>query len=258
MPETAPPCLFPDWPAPARVKALVTSRNSPLGTGASSGPYANFNLAAHVGDEPSAIDRNRRSLQEFTGLQQAPQWLQQVHGTKVHYLQAGSSTISPLADAIYCREARLACGILTADCLPVFFCNNRATEVAVAHAGWRGLAAGVLENTLQSFQSPPQDLLAWLGPAIGPCHFEVGADVRQAFLEASVANRHEEILQAFTAAGEGKWMADLYVLARLRLRAAGIQHIHGGGLCTFCEHERFYSFRREKQTGRFASLIWLQ
>lgn len=212
--------------------------------------YASFNLAEHVGDDAQAVRKNRALLCDALKLPQAPGWLQQVHGTQVVPLPADPV---PEADASVSRAAGLACVILTADCLPVLFCDDAGSVVAAAHAGWRGLLKGVLENTLAAMASPPSRIMAWLGPAIGPSAFEVGAEVREVFIEQSMVAD-----AAFRPSASGKFMADLYMLARQRLEAAGVHRIYGGGECTYRDAARFYSFRREARCGRMASLIWLQ
>ncbi|MDR0634095.1 MAG: peptidoglycan editing factor PgeF [Azoarcus sp.] len=238
----------PDWPAPRAVRALVTTR---LG-GHSKAPYDSFNLGTHVGDDPAAVAANRASLRRH--LPAGPCWLEQVHGTEVA-LAGGDGREAPIrADAAVARVAGAVCAVMTADCLPVLFCDDDGTVVAAAHAGWRGLAAGVLEATLAAMAAPPARVMAWLGPAIGPTAFEVGEEVRTAFLACDPDAR-----AAFTARKmEGKWLADLFALARRRLARAGVERVYGGGVCTFTESGRFYSYRREGTTGRFASLVWLQ
>jgi len=235
--------LVPDWPAPARVQARVTTREG----GVSAAPFDAFNLGDHVGDEPAAVAENRRRLHSRIGCR--PAWLRQVHGTLV--VPADPAQV-PEADASWTDRLDIACAILTADCLPVLFCDRAGTRVAAAHAGWRGLAGGVLEATLDALGVAPEELLVWLGPAIGPAAFEVGAEVRAAFLE-----RHPQAAPAFAASrNPGRFMADLYRLARIRLAARGVEAVYGGGFCTFSD-PRFYSYRRTPRTGRFASLIWL-
>lgn len=222
--------LLPDWPAPANVHGLVTTRLT--------------------GDE---------HLEQDVGVVNSLHYLKQVHGSEVINLAEGSipEATRPEADALYCRESNKACCILTADCLPVFFCDQSGDEIALAHAGWRGLVGGVLENTLAQFKAKPQNIIAWFGPAIGPCHFEVGSEVKDAFIRASVASLRQEIATAFTPSKNSeKWMADLFNLAKIRLKATGLKQIYGGGLCTFCEEERFYSYRRNNKTGRLVSVIW--
>ena len=235
--------LVPDWPAPAHVRACVTTRNG----GVSVEPFASFNLGDHVNDDPQAVAENRRRLQAALGCQ--PAWLSQVHGIRV--VEADPARIHE-ADASWSATPGVACAILTADCLPVLFCDRAGTRVAAAHAGWRGLANGMLEATLHALECEPDEALAWLGPAIGPQAFEVGPEVREAFLagypQAEVAFR--------PSVNPGKYLADLYQLARIRLAAFGVSAVYGGGWCTWSD-PRFYSYRRAARTGRFASLIWL-
>lgn len=238
--------IVPDWPAPARVCAWVSTRSG----GASAAPYDSLNLAAHVGDEPAAVAENRRRLSQACGLDE-PQWLQQVHGTRVVRLPQAEPV--PQADAAFSVEPGVACAVLVADCMPVLFCDEGATVVAAAHAGWRGLAGGVLEACVSTLPVAPQALMAWMGPAIGPADFEVGEDVRQAFVSVDPAAR-----AAFRPRAHGKYLADLYELARQRLARAGVSRIHGGGLSTLAEPDRFFSFRRDGSTGRMAALIALQ
>ncbi|MBB5192543.1 hypothetical protein HNQ50_003287 [Silvimonas terrae] len=240
--NTTPNFLMPDWPAPDNVMAVMTTRTG----GVSSAPYHGFNLGVHVGDDPAAVAQNRAILRQH--LPSEPKWLNQVHGIQV--ATAGGCD----ADASYATQAGEVCVIMTADCLPVLFCDRAGTVVAAAHAGWRGLCNGVLEATLQRMQRSPEDIMAWLGPAIGPQQFEVGPEVREAFMahDASAASAFKP------AAEEGKWLADIYALAGQRLAAAGIGSIHGGGFCTVSDSRNFFSFRREKQTGRMAALIWLK
>lgn len=237
--------VIPHWPAPARVRAYTTTRAG----GVSAGAYAALNLAAHVGDDPAAVEENRRRLR--THLPAEPLWLSQVHGKGV--VRAEDAVAGAEADAAFTRRAGAVCAILTADCLPVLLCNDVGTVVAAAHAGWRGLAGGVIEAAVRATNEPPPRLLAWLGPAIGPQAFEVGAEVRAAFLAHSA-----DAAAAFTAKENGKWLADIYRLATQRLHALGVDRVYGGGFCTFNEAERFYSYRREGNTGRMASLIWLE
>lgn len=240
--------IVPEWPAPARVRALVTTRHG----GVSKGRYASFNQAAHCGDDLACVDANRRRLIAMTA---APPicWLNQVHGVDV-IDAARPRTAPPTADASFSRTPSHACGILTADCLPVLICDRAATLVAAAHCGWRGLAQGVLRRLVDRLPSRAETLLAWLGPAIAPAHYEVGQDVRDA-LHATVA---ASTLAAALQPGRivGKWQADLYALARAELNELGVTEIYGGGFCTYAE-ERFYSYRRDGVTGRMAALIWL-
>ncbi|MCY1358202.1 Polyphenol oxidase [compost metagenome] len=235
--------LTPDWPAPARVRACVTTREG----GVSLPPYEGLNLGSHVGDDPLAVEQNRELLTSTLGCR--PAWLSQVHG--VHVAEADPSRVDE-ADASWTAEPGLASAVLTADCLPALFCDRAGTRVAAAHAGWRGLAGGVLEATLDALALKPEEVLVWLGPAIGPAAFEVGPEVRDAFLAS-----HSVADQAFQpSANAGKFMADIYQLARIRLAARGVQAVYGGGFCTVSD-PRFYSYRRASRTGRFASLVWL-
>lgn len=235
--------LVPDWPAPAAVKACVTTRAG----GVSRAPFDTFNLGDHVSDDPGAVMENRARL--GSALACEPAWLSQVHSTTV---VRADLTRCDVADASWTDARQVACVVLTADCLPVLFCNRSGTRVAAAHAGWRGLAAGMLETTVAAIESPDDPLMAWLGPAIGPAAFEVGAEVREAFVSRDASSGG-----AFTPShNAGRYMADLYQLARLRLAGCGVTAVYGGGLCTFND-PRFYSYRRATLTGRFASLIWL-
>lgn len=239
--------LIPEWNGvlPFSVRAIVTMRD--YAEGCSSGPYATFNLATHVGDDPLAVAANRQLLRR--SLPAEPCWLNQVHGTRV--VAAEDAEPNADADACFSRSPNRVCVVMTADCLPVLFSAEDGSAVAAAHAGWRGLAAGVLEATMAAMNIPSERLLAWLGPAIGATAFEVGDEVRAAFC------RHDVLAeQAFTANGSGKWLCDLYLLARQRLAAMGVTRVSGGGWCTFSDARRFYSYRRDGVTGRMASLIW--
>jgi len=236
--------LSADWPAPPAVRTCITTRHG----GVSTAPWAGLNLGAHVGDDPAAVASNRQLLVDTLGC--APAWLEQTHSVNV--VPADPTRVMP-ADASWTGEPGIACTIMTADCLPVLFCNRDGTRVAAAHAGWRGLAAGVLEQTVAAMQVRADELLVWLGPAIGPNAFEVGEEVRQAFVD-----RDPVAIQAFRPSGRaGPYLADIYRLARQRLALAGVVAVYGGGLCTFTDRQRFYSYRRDGQTGRFASLVWL-
>lgn len=238
--------ITPQWPVPSRVRACSTQRQG----GISSPPWDALNLGGHVGDNPDTVARNRQLLVEEAALPAMPQWLDQVHGTDVVRLAAGGST--PLrADACITDQPGVVCAIMTADCLPVLFCSQDGSEVAAAHAGWRGLCAGVLENTLAQFRSPPDQIHAWLGPAIGPDAFEVGAEVREAFMVQDAQTK-----EAFRPSGD-RFYADIWLLARMRLQAAGVYSISADSRCTFTQREDFFSFRRAGSTGRMATLIWL-
>jgi hypothetical protein len=203
-----------------------------------------------VGDDPQAVVDNRAALVRYLTLPTEPLWLNQMHGRRV--VHAGQNTRLAQADAAIAKTAGRVCAVATADCLPVLFCDSAGTCVAAAHAGWRGLVAGVLTATVESLAKPAAELLAWLGPAIGPRHYEVGDEVRQQFIHQQMANR-----SAFTASAGCRWMADLYQLARNQLNSLGIEHIYGGNLCTYSDAERFFSYRRDGVTGRMASLIWI-
>ena len=242
--------IIPDWPAPGNVKALFTTRNG----GGSSAPYASLNLGDHVGDDPSAVKQNRTLL--CRALPSEPRWLQQVHSTKPVSLDE-HDCISPCeGDGAFSRHREVICAVLVADCLPVLLCDRAGTVVAAIHAGWRGMAEGIIEHTISAIGALDTPLMAWLGPAIGPDHFEVGAEVRQAFIE------HDETSAPAFISGSprnnGKWLADLFLLARRRLTEAGVAEIYGGGECTFSDPARFFSYRRDGTTGRMAGLIWLE
>ncbi|WP_252272659.1 peptidoglycan editing factor PgeF [Pseudomonas subflava] len=235
--------LQPDWPAPANVRTCVTTRAG----GTSPAPFDSLNIGDHVEDDPVAVAANRQRLIDRLGCQ--PAWLKQVHSPDV--VEADPAQV-PIADASWSATPGVACAVLTADCLPALFCDRAGTRVAAAHAGWRGLAGGVLEHTVATLGAAPDELLVWLGPAIGPDSFEVGPEVREAFLA-----RHAEAESAFRPSrNPGKFMADIYSLARVRLAAIGVTAVYGGGLDTFTD-PRFFSYRRAARTGRFASLIWL-
>lgn len=242
---TAHEWIVPDWPAPPRVRALITTRAG----GASRGAYAGLNLGFGSDDDIEAVTRNRATLRQW--LPAEPLWLRQVHGTTV--VDADAIDGSPEADAAVARRPGTVCAALTADCLPLLLCDEEGTVVAAVHAGWRGLCSGVIEETLRAMDRPPQGLLAYLGPAIGPAAYEVGAEVREAFVAADAQSA-----TAFSPGKPCKFHADLYALARRRLARSGVTRIYGGGYCTYTERERFYSYRRDGATGRMASLIWIQ
>lgn len=253
-----PDWIVPDWPAPANVHAVMTTRAG----GVSLPPYASFNPASHVGDDPIAVSENRRRLREH--LPAEPLWLNQVHGCAVASQATPASTEIPAADAGVAFDADAVRVVLTADCLPVLFCDLDGTVVAAAHAGWRGLAAGVLEATVASMHVSPDRILAWMGAAIGPDAFEVGDEVREIFVAqhalAGIAFR--PALPGTLDGAPRKWLADMYVLARIRLAQVGVTQVYGGGLCTYSDADRFFSYRRAAGpgqspiTGRMASLIW--
>ena len=274
-----PEFVHPDWPAPGNVRALTTAR---IG-GFSRGPYASLNLGDHVGDAPDDVRRNRALLREVLTLPAEPVWLKQVHGVNV--VDAASVNVGATADGAWTGRPGVVCAVLTADCLPVFLCNRQGTKVALLHAGWRGLTAGVIEAGLRALATPGAELLAWFGPAIGPDSYEVGDDVRNVFLAQDAG-----AAVCFHEHGAGRWLANLYALARRRLQVKGVNAIYGGNFCTLRERERFFSFRRagmrqcrerhdsrdgggratqgaiaedaesdrrDGVTGRMASLIWL-
>lgn len=269
--------LTPDWPAPANIHAATMLRSG----GVSCGAYASLNPAMHVGDDADRVLQNRQIIKEWLDLPSDPVWLDQIHSNRAvqAYLPLAKGGRGDLAlqqaDASYTAEPGVVCAVLTADCLPLLVCTADGSQVAAIHAGWRGLLAGVIGNTITAMQIPPTpplpkggaeivqpvlplckrgikgDFLVWLGPAIGPDCFEVGAEVRNAFLEKSAA-----FITAFKQQSNSKWLADIYQLARIDLAMLGIDKVYGGGFCTVTEHERFYSYRRDKETGRITTLIW--
>jgi len=236
--------ITPNWPAPANVRALTTTREQ----GVSGEPFHYYNLALHVNDDPHKVIENRKHLKIAANLPTEPFWLTQVHGITVVNLGEWQ-TPYPLieADASVAFEPNQVCAILTADCLPILLCNQNGTRVSAIHAGWRGIATGVIEAAVQKLCCAPETLLAWLGPAIGPNAFEVKEDVFSLFAHS----------KAFVPTGKESWLANIYQLAIEKLQQLGVYHIFGGGFCTYQDTERFYSFRRSKVTGRMASLIWL-
>lgn len=243
----SPDWIIPDWPVPASVRALSTTRRG----GYSQPPYDGLNLGTHVGDEAGAVARNRKLLIQQCALPSEPLWLEQVHGIEV----VDAATAPPLtrADGAYSRRAGVVCAVMTADCLPILLCDRHGRQVAAIHAGWRGLASGVIEAAVSKMEAPASRLMAWLGPAIGPLAFEVGSEVREQFL---AHDRRAET--AFKQSSRGRWLADIYRLARQRLEALGLYQLYGGRWCTYSDARRFYSYRRDGVTGRMATLIWLQ
>ncbi len=235
------------WEAPARVRAVCTTRRGGVSTGA----YDSLNLADHVGDLPGAVTANRQRLVSDHRLPAMPLWLDQVHGTGVCRADSAAPP-TPRCDASVAVDPGVVCAVLTADCLPVLLCDRAGTCVAAAHAGWRGLAGGVLEATVRAMPASPLELMAWLGPAIGPERFEVGEEVRAAFVDSDPA-----AAVWFARNARGRWLADLYGLARQRLSSVGVAAVSGGGLCTYADAARFYSYRRDGVTGRMAALVWL-
>lgn len=247
--------LIPDWPAPVNVRAATTLRTGGFSTGA----YASLNPALHVGDDPKQVKQNRRLIKEWLALPGEPFWLDQVHGNQAVWALKSESL--PQADASYTAESGVVCAVMTADCLPLLVCTADGRQVAAIHAGWRGLLAGVIGNTLAAMSPPPSpcftkgriegNFLVWLGPAIGPDCFEVGIEVRTVFLAKSAA-----FSSAFKPQSNGQWLADIYQLARVELAMLGIDQVYGGDFCTVTDHQRFYSYRRDKDAGRMVTLIW--
>lgn len=245
-----------DWDAPHFVSAFTTTR---IG-GESQGPYKGLNLGLHVGDEAIVVEANRTNLANFSHMPHAPKWLNQTHSTEVATLLNGELDTQN-ADAVYTSQARQVCAILTADCLPVLFFSEKTHEIAAAHAGWRGLCAGILEATISKFTALPEDISVWLGPAIGPNTFEVGNDVFTAFTQnnshAFTAFLPISSIKKANGDSEQKYLMDIYALAKQRMNKIGINRIFGGNLCTVTDKERFYSYRRDGVTGRLATCIWI-
>jgi polyphenol oxidase len=235
--------LTPDWITPANIHAVTTLRTGGVSTGA----YQGLNLATHVGDDLACVMENRRRIKDWLNLPREPVWLEQTHSNIV--INAGLVTTLQQADASYSNQAGVVCAVLTADCLPVLICSTDGQEIAAIHAGWKGLLADIISNTVAVFTN--RDVLVWLGPAIGANCFEVGVDVYQAFSE-----KYPPFSAAFKATGKRKFLADIYQLARIELAIHGIHAVYGGQHCTVTEHEHFYSYRRDSQTGRMATLIW--
>lgn len=239
--------IIPDWPAPPNIKAVISTRKG----GVSSGSFTSLNLGIHVGDDAAYVAENRRRF--CSRLPQPPVWLRQVHGTHVAYAHDAPAMHETGADAAVTDRVGLPCAVMVADCLPVLFCDMAGTVVGTAHAGWRGLCAGVLENTVAAMQVPPAKIMAYMGPAIGPHAFEVGAEVRVAFMAADA-----DADASFSAIGNEKYLADIYKLAKLFLTRAGVTALYGGEFCTVGEPERFFSYRRDGVTGRMAAAVWLE
>jgi YfiH family protein len=240
--------LTPQWPVAPNVRAAFTHRAG----GVSAAPFDTLNLGTQVGDLPAHLSENRRRVQAALDLPAEPLWLSQVHGTAVFEPHSRTDAAAAPADALIVRSPGIVAAIQVADCLPVLLASADGRNIAAAHAGWRGLSAGILETTVARLGVAPQALSAWLGPAIGPAHFEVGDEVRAAFM------RHDAAAErAFTANARARWQCDLAELARQRLRTLGVREVHGGGWCTFADRERFFSYRRDGQCGRMAALVWL-
>jgi len=245
--------IIPVWPAPANVKSCITMRKG----GVSLAPYTSNNFGLHVGDDPQAVTKNRAALCDELGLTKTPQWLEQVHGVKV--VTAKDDGLVRTADGSFSNEIGQACLVMTADCLPILLCDQAGTQIAAIHCGWRSLAKGITARALAKFSGSPKEILAYLGPAISQPHFEVGVDVLEAFFKAARNPAHAEaIAKAFISASRPlHFYADIYALARAELNALGVTHIYGGDYCTYAQTDDFYSYRRDKVTGRMASLIWL-
>jgi len=264
-------CIIPDWPAPANIKTLQTTRHG----GVSNAPYDTLNLGDHVGDAGQAVARNRQLLEPL--LPSEPVWLEQVHGTVV--ANADMASCLPQADACIARHRDTVCVVMTADCLPILLCDKQGSVVGVVHAGWKGLAAGVVEAAVSAMEASSNDLMAWLGPAISQRHFEVGGEVRAAFVDAdtmaanafipslaltgTLSHKGRVNTTPSPSTGEGrgegeKYLADLYLLARMRLNAMGITQIYGGEYCTYRENDKFFSYRRDRATGRMGTFIWIE
>jgi len=235
-----------NWPAATQVHAVTTTRVG----GFSLAPYDSLNLATHVGDKPELVEKNRRKVTKALSMPSAPIWLRQVHGPAV--VEANESNLAREADGSYTRSPGVVCAVLTADCLPIFLCDEAGQQVAVLHAGWKGLHAGVIASCIKEFAASPESIMVWLGPAIGPEAFEVGKDVYTAFtlIDSGFA-------ECFVPCAENKWLANIYALATRLLNRSGVTSIHGGRYCTYTEPDNFFSYRRDGQCGRMASLIWM-
>jgi YfiH family protein len=245
--------LLPNWPAATKIRAYFTTRQG----GFSQGPYASFNLGDHVGDEVDFVKKNRELLIQDLNLPAAPIWPNQIHGIDVidaDNIDKNTKINMPTADAMFATKPNIVCAILTADCLPIFVCDKNASCVGIIHGGWRSLAAGIIDATVKKLPVEPKDLFIWLGPAIGPEKFEVGEEVRDQFLANSrEAERAFKIINTKT----NKFLANIYLLATQQLNQLGIHRIFGGEYCTYTDQENFFSYRRDKTTGRMASLIWI-
>ena len=241
--------IKPNWPAPSWVHALTTTRLH----GCSDEEHASFNLAMHVDDNPEKVRLNRLRLRQSLNLKFEPVWLEQTYSSRLYEVRQPKNNLQQ-ADGAYTKQVNLQCVVLTGDCLPLLLCDEQGSIVAAVHCGWRGMLNGIIENAIQAMQNHAKgNLLAWMGPAIGPQCFEVGEDVRQPFIKHNL-----RAMQAFQSTSKpGKWLADIYQLARIRLQSLGVNAIYGGDYCTFLDKEHFYSYRRDKTTGRMATLIWL-
>lgn len=239
--------IIPDWPAPSWIKAATTTRQG----GFSDPPFDSLNLSQTVGDNAGCVVKNQTLLKKLLGFTQDPLWLKQTHGTRI--ISAKNTSSDRVADAVCAYEPQSVCTVLTADCLPLLVCSKTKSCIAAIHAGWKGLAAGVIENSIKALACPAEDLLVWLGPAIGPQAFVVGQDVFAVFVK-----KNPQFKAAFEEIGNKQWLANLYHLAKQHLNTLGISAIYGGQYCTYSNKKQFFSFRRDKITGRMASLIWIQ
>jgi YfiH family protein len=244
-----PEFIIPDWPVEANIKALSSTR---LG-GVSEVPYNGFNLAGHVEDSPACVANNRQLLRQYGHLPAEPIWLKQVHSTKIVHANTKHTTIDTTADGSVCNQENIVCVVQTADCLPLLLTTNKGNKVAAIHAGWRGLVSGIIENGIAAMTTDPDQLIVWMGPAIGPEHFEVGEDVVQAYKK-----RYAKYSNIFKATGDKKWHMNIYQAARNILGKSGVTQIYGGDFCTYSDEDRFFSFRREKICGRMASMVWME
>lgn len=240
--------ITPEWPAAENIGTVITTRKG----GVSCREFASLNLALHVGDDRAAVITNRELVKLAAGDNLQWQWLQQVHGRVVHRAQQAGEELQ--GDALVTSVPGIVCCVVAADCLPILLCNHAGTEVAAVHGGWRGLAAGILNATVEFMSSPPKSLMAWLGPAIGACHYEVGTDVRAQIM---IGDDSPQMTAQFTAVGNGKYFADLSGIARVQLLKAGIEQIYGGQYCTYSDPDRFFSYRRDGITGRNLNAIYL-
>jgi polyphenol oxidase len=239
--------IIPNWPVPAKIKAFTTTRAN----GFSSAPFDSFNLAAHVGDSVEAVAQNREYLRKVLQLRHEPFWLLQTHSTTV--VEAENEALYLTADASYTREVNTVCAVLTADCLPLLICDQNASCVAAVHAGWKGLLGGIIEEALKALKTPGEDLLAWLGPAIGAGVYEVGEEVQEKFIAHDISAK-----ASFRPLSKNKYLMDIYSLARQRLARQNITRVYGGEFCTLTQKDKFFSYRRDRETGRMASLIWIE
>ncbi len=244
--------IIPDWPAPSNVKSLFTTRSGGV-SGSINQAYVSFNLAMHVNDDCRDVERNRALLRQH--LPASPLWLKQVHGTHPVVMENAQTEV-PEGDAALSTTPGSVCAIMVADCLPVFLCDTAGSAVGIAHAGWRGLSGGIIERTIAAMERKSDELMAWLGPAIGPQHFEVGVDVYEAFVRHDAQAEHAFV--PISGSGQQKWLVDIFLLACQRLAKQGVSRVYGGGICTFSDPERFFSYRRDGETGRMAALIWME